>query len=305
MKKLLSIVMLSAILFIAVSFSFCTAQAPKASLKTGLDSLSYAYGINLASQGLEQFLLQAGVDSANKADFIQGLLEGSKVSKNDKKEIARLVGISIGQQVATQMLPNINQDLFGSDESLSLEKKQFLAGFVATTLGKNLAISKEQAGTLSETKAAELRAEVAEKSKAKNQTFLDENKTKKNVVTLPSGLQYEVVKEGTGEKPTGDDTVKVDYVGTTIDGKEFDSSIKRGEPAQFPLAGVIRGWTEGIQLMTVGSKYKFYIPYDLAYGERGNGREIGPYATLIFEVDLLDIVKQDPNSGQNPSIQVQ
>jgi FKBP-type peptidyl-prolyl cis-trans isomerase FklB len=305
MKKLFSIVMLTVAAYVAVSFSFCTAQTPKANLKTGLDSLSYAYGINVASQGLEQYLLQLGVDSANKADFVKGFLEGSKVSKDDKKEIARLVGISIGQQVATQMLTNINQDLFAGDESLSLEKKQFLAGFIATTLGKDLAISKELAGTLSETKAAELRAEAAEKTKAKNQAFLNENKTKKGVITLESGLQYEVISEGTGEKPTAESTVKVDYVGTTIDGKEFDSSIKRGEPAQFPLNGVIKGWTEGIQLMSVGSKYKFYIPYDLAYGERGNGREISPYATLIFEVSLYEIIKQDPNSTPEQPIQVQ
>jgi FKBP-type peptidyl-prolyl cis-trans isomerase FklB len=305
MKKLLSIMMLSTAVFVAVSFSFCTAQTPKANLKTGLDSLSYAYGINVASQGLDQYLLQLGVDSANKADFITGFLEGSKVNKEDKKELARLIGISLGQQVATQILPNINQDLFGNDESLSLEKKQFLAGFIATTLGKDLSISKELAGTLSETKAAELRAEAGEKAKTKNQAFLDKNKDKKGVIALESGLQYEVITEGNGEKPTAEDVVKVDYIGTTIDGKEFESSIKNGTPAQFPLNQVIKGWTEGIQLMTVGSKYKFYIPYDLAYGERGNGREIGPFATLIFEVDLHEIVKQDPDSAQGQPIQIQ
>jgi len=126
---------------------------------------------------------------------------------------------------------------------------------------------------------------------AENEAFLAKNKDKEGVSTTASGLQYEVIKMGTGPKPTAQNTVKVNYVGTLIDGTEFDSSIKRGTPAQFPIAGVIPGWTEALQLMPVGSKFKLYIPQNLAYGAKQAGAAIKPYSTLIFEVELLEIVK--------------
>lgn len=119
--------------------------------------------------------------------------------------------------------------------------------------------------------------------------FLEENGKRKEVTTTASGLQYEVITMGKGAKPTANDKVKVHYQGTLIDGTEFDSSYKRGEPISFPLNGVIKGWTEGLQLMPVGSKFKFYIPYNLAYGENGAGESIKPYSTLIFTVELLGI----------------
>jgi FKBP-type peptidyl-prolyl cis-trans isomerase len=124
-----------------------------------------------------------------------------------------------------------------------------------------------------------------------NEKFLADNKSKSGVTTTASGLQYEVVKMGNGPKPTPQSTVKVHYTGTLIDGTEFDSSVKRNEPAQFPVSGVIAGWTEALQLMPVGSKFKLYIPQNLAYGENGAGDVIKPYSTLIFDVELLEIVK--------------
>ncbi len=124
-----------------------------------------------------------------------------------------------------------------------------------------------------------------------NVAFLAKNKEKAGVTVTPSGLQYEVIKMGTGPKPTADNTVKVHYVGTLIDGTEFDSSIKRNEPAQFPVSGVIPGWTEALQLMPVGSKFKIYLPESIAYGANGQGDVIKPYSTLIFEVELLEIVQ--------------
>ncbi len=124
-----------------------------------------------------------------------------------------------------------------------------------------------------------------------NEAFLATNKEKQGVTTTASGLQYEVVKMGTGPKPTTESTVKVHYTGTLIDGTEFDSSVKRGEPAEFPILGVIPGWTEALQLMPVGSKFKLFIPQDLAYGATGAGEVIKPFSTLIFEVELLEIMK--------------
>lgn len=124
-----------------------------------------------------------------------------------------------------------------------------------------------------------------------NEAFLAKNKEKAGVTTTASGLQYEVIKMGTGPKPTPQNTVKVNYTGTLIDGTEFDSSVKRNEPATFPVAGVISGWSEALQLMPVGSKFKLYLPASTAYGSRGAGGTIKPYSTLIFDVELLEIVK--------------
>jgi FKBP-type peptidyl-prolyl cis-trans isomerase FklB len=132
-------------------------------------------------------------------------------------------------------------------------------------------------------------AEVAKKNKAEGEAFLAENKKKEGVKTTASGLQYKVIKPGKGKKPKSSDTVTVNYRGTLIDGTEFDSSYKRGQPATFQVSGVIPGWTEGLQLMEEGAKWQLFIPSNLAYGERGAGGVIGPNATLIFEVELLSI----------------
>jgi FKBP-type peptidyl-prolyl cis-trans isomerase FklB len=131
--------------------------------------------------------------------------------------------------------------------------------------------------------------EAGEKNKTEGAKFLEENKKKEGVKTTASGLEYKVIKDGTGPQPKATDMVTVNYRGTLIDGTEFDSSYKRGQPATFPLNGVIKGWTEGLQLMKVGSKYQFFVPSNLAYGERSVGPDIAPNATLIFEVELLDV----------------
>ena len=143
------------------------------------------------------------------------------------------------------------------------------------------------------TKEQEAKAKVAgEANKKEGETFLASNKSKEGIVALPSGLQYKILKEGTGPKPTSGDTVSCNYSGKLINGKEFDSSYKRGQPASFPVTGVIKGWTEALQLMPVGSKWQLFIPPDLAYGDRGAGQDIGPGETLIFEVELLSIAEQ-------------
>ncbi|MEG9476681.1 FKBP-type peptidyl-prolyl cis-trans isomerase [Mannheimia bovis] len=139
-------------------------------------------------------------------------------------------------------------------------------------------------------RAEAAQAEAFKAIDAENKAFLEENKKAKGVVVTESGLQYEILTEGTGEKPTASSTVRVHYTGSLIDGTVFDSSVKRGQPAEFPVNGVIRGWTEALQLMPVGSKWRLTIPQELAYGERGAGASIPPFATLIFEVELLDIL---------------
>ncbi len=171
-------------------------------------------------------------------------------------------------------------------------KELFIRAFTESLRGDStMLLKKEEAKKYFTNYIVEAQKRENERKKKKNQEFLDQNKTKEGVKTTASGLQYKVLKLGNGEKPKATDKVKVHYTGKTIDGKVFDSSVERGTPAEFPLNGVIKGWTEGVQLMPVGSKFQFFIPYELAYGERGAGKRIAPFSTLIFEVELLDIIK--------------
>ena len=181
-------------------------------------------------------------------------------------------------------------------QSIEIDPAMFNKGLNDTYSGGKPLLTDEEAQSLitemqkdMRKKMEEARAHAAEDNKKAGDAFLAENKKAPGVVTLPSGLQYKVLKAGEGKKPTLDDTVVCQYRGTLIDGKEFDSSYKRNEPATFPVKGVIKGWTEALQLMPVGSKWQLFIPPDLAYGERGAGANIGPNATLIFEVELVSI----------------
>jgi len=171
-----------------------------------------------------------------------------------------------------------------------LDKTSLITAFRAVLDGEETQISQEQANQLvTQHMRAKQEAEFAEK-KQEGQAFLEKNAQRPEVKVLPSGLQYEVLQEGEGEKPTAESKVKVHYHGTLIDGTVFDSSVERGEPATFGVGQVIEGWTEALQLMPEGAKWKLYIPSDLAYGARGAGQKIGPYTTLIFEVELLEIM---------------
>lgn len=168
-----------------------------------------------------------------------------------------------------------------------------IASFIQAIKGDSSAMkmTPQAAQAYVQTYFMEASARDAKKTKEEGEKFLAENKSKKDVFTTESGLQYQVVTEGTGDKPTATDKVKVHYTGTLLDGTKFDSSVDRGEPMEFPVNGVIKGWTEVLQLMPVGSKYIVWIPSDLAYGERGAGQDIKPNSTLKFEIELLEIVK--------------
>lgn len=155
---------------------------------------------------------------------------------------------------------------------------------------KPLLMQDEQCSMIIQTKLQQLMMDKIKDEKEASNKFLEENKKRPGVITLPSGLEYEIITKGTGPIPTAADTIKANYVGTTMDGKEFDNSYKRGSPLVIPVSGVIRGWTEALQLMPVGSKWKLYIPSDLGYGDRGAGTAIPGGAALIFEIELLDIV---------------
>ena len=168
-----------------------------------------------------------------------------------------------------------------------------IAGFIQAIKGDSSAMkmTPQAAQAYVQTYFMEASARDAKKTKEEGEKFLAENKSKKDVITTESGLQYQVVTEGTGDKPTATDKVKVHYTGTLLDGTKFDSSVDRGEPMEFPVNGVIKGWTEVLQLMPVGSKYIVWIPSDLAYGARGAVQDIKPNSTLKFEIELLEIVK--------------
>ena len=174
-----------------------------------------------------------------------------------------------------------------------LQNKAFLQGVKDSLSNQSPALEKQDMENIHrqmQQKAfLKRQKQEGEKHKMEGQKFLEENKKREGVKVTASGLQYEVLKEGKGKKPTAEDKVEVHYRGTLIDGTEFDSSYRRNETITFPLNGVIKGWTEGLQLMTEGSKYKFYIPSELAYGAQGAGEDIPPHATLIFEVELIKI----------------
>ncbi|GAB1481817.1 FKBP-type peptidyl-prolyl cis-trans isomerase [Treponema sp.] len=175
------------------------------------------------------------------------------------------------------------------ETAVEIDYSEFMKGVKDVMGDKKPKMTNDEASEKIQTVIMAAAAKKAELSKVEETKFLEENGKKAGVMTTASGLQYEILNEGSGTKPMATDTVKVDYVGTLLDGTTFDSSIARGEPAIFPLDRVIPGWTEGIQLMGLGGKYKFYIPSELAYGESGAGGVIPPFATLIFEVDLLSI----------------
>jgi FKBP-type peptidyl-prolyl cis-trans isomerase FklB len=197
------------------------------------------------------------------------------VLKTDKDKASYAVGMSIGE--------GMHRDAVDIDPNILLRGlKDGLAG------GKTL-MTDDEARTAITALQTDAHKRMEEKMQKEGDAFLAANKTKEGVVTLPSGLQYKILTAGTGPKPTAADTVVCNYKGTLINGKEFDASTRHGGPQTFPVGGVIRGWTEALQLMPVGSKWQLFIPADLAYGQRGAGGDIGPGATLIFEIELLSI----------------
>ena len=340
MKKInllaLSAIIISSLLLVSCGGNTAT---PKASLTNDVDSISYAYGVSLAEQGLTQFLEQSGIienstnlqyeyqmkmsaaDSTKKVNlekelktkiaeldkkngpkldqFLQGLKEALNAGEEKTPYIQ---GLTIGNQISQQMMPQLTSMVFASDSTKKMNNDQIISGLFGTLRNQELAMPKEAAGDYVQKRVEQAQEEsqraTEEEMKVQNkdiieegEAFLSENATREDVVALPSGLQYEIVKAGTGEVPVDGDQVKVHYHGMLLDGTVFDSSVDRNEPLVLGVNQVIAGWTEALKLMPVGSKWKLYIPYDLAYGAQGSGADIKPFATLIFDVELLGIEK--------------
>ncbi len=277
----------------AAGFASCTAQAPKADLKNDVDSLSYAFGV-AQSQGFGNYLTQQlRIDSAQIGDVVKGLIDGA-AGKDAKSQMAYIEGLKVGKMIAENWVSGITSNVYADDSTKSIDKDNLVAGFIAGVLNKDQKMTMEEAqeyvqAVMEAANEKKMEAQFGSNREA-GEKFLAENKTKEGVQVTPSGLQYKVIKQGKGAVPTTTDKVSVHYRGTLIDGTEFDSSYKRNKPTEFGVTQVIKGWTEALTMMPVGSKWEIYIPQELAYGSRNQG-QIKPFSTLIFEVELLDIVK--------------
>ena len=261
MKKLLFVAVMA---IVAAGFTACGNSAPKANLKTDVDTMSYALGMS-QTQGLKDYLVNSlGVDTAY---------------------------MGIGQQISTRMIKGINREVFGDDSTKTISLKNFMSAFISGTTGKKGLMTMDQAQLIAQSKMREIKAREMMKTYGPNklagEKFLKENATKEGVKTLDNGIQYKVLTEGTGAVPSDTSLVKVNYEGRLIDGTVFDSSYKRGEPAIFRANQVIKGWTEALCHMPAGSVWEVYIPQDQAYGEREQG-DIKPFSVLIFKIELLD-----------------
>ena len=275
----------------AIMISSCGNSTPRASLKNDVDTMSYAIGM-AQTQGLKEYLVSSlEMDTAYMAEFIKGLNEGANAGDN-KKKAAYYAGIQIGQQIANRMIKGINHEVFGDDSTKTISLKNFMAGFISGTTGKKGLMTVDSAQMVAQRLIQVIKAKELEKTYGPNkeagEKFLAENAKKDGVKTLANGVQYKVIKEGTGAIPADTSLVKVHYEGRLLNDSIFDSSYKRGEPATFRANQVIKGWTEALTHMPAGSVWEVYIPQDQAYGEREQNI-IKPFSTLIFKIELIEV----------------
>ena len=274
----------------AATFVGCGNSTPKANLKTDIDTMSYALGLS-QTQGLRDYIvMRLGVDTAYIDEFIRGLNDGVNAG-DDKKKTAYYAGIQIGQQVGGMMIKGINHEVFGEDSTKTISMKNYMAAFITGVKGEEGLMTLDQAAYTAQRLMQEIKAKSMEEqygdNKKAGEKFLAENKKKAGVVTLPSGVQYKVIKEGKGEMPKDTSLVEVNYEGRTLEGKVFDSSYKRKETAKMRANQVIKGWSEALTHMPEGSVWEVYIPQELAYGPRQQGADIKPFSVLVFKIELI------------------
>lgn len=252
-------------------------------LASSVDTLSYAAGVSL-TDGLVPFITNQGVDTMYMEDFVRGFNE-LIASNDDPKLKAYAMGLQVATQVKEQMLKRMKDDFTNTPDSICDDV--FFRGFGDALTGDITVFTVNEAQEV-------FKQKQIQNQKAPGEAFLAENAKKEGVVVLPSGLQYKVLQAGDGETPLKGDKVQVHYEGRLIDGTVFDASKRHGDkPVEFGVTDVIKGWTEALLLMPVGSKWQLYIPYNLAYGERGTGRDIKPYSTLVFDVELVGIAEKE------------
>lgn len=291
MKKL-SIVAVIAIA--AASFTACNNSAPKADLKTDLDTLSYAIGM-AQTNGLKDYLVQRlGVDTAYMDEFLKGVNEGVNAG-DDKKRNAYMAGLQIGQQISNQMVKGINHEIFGEDSTQTISLKNFMAGFSTAVLGTKGIMTVDQAIQTTQVKMDKLKAVAMEKqygeNKKKSEAFVADYAKKDGVKKLDKGIYYTVIKEGNGPLPKDTSMVTLQYEGKLIDGTIFDSSYQRGKAVPMRVNQVIPGFTEALLHMPVGSVWEVCIPQDQAYGARETGK-IKPFSALVFKIELVSLGAQ-------------
>ena len=285
MKKIISSLAVVSAMLLATS---CTNNA-NVNVVTSADSLAYAAGVINTEGLIDHVTNRLNIDPAYLPELLDGIKEA--FASDSPAEEAKSLGRQLGSQIKNQILPYMNETIYpGGGDSLNADI--FLNAFISTLEEKETLMDVPTATSYFQTESEKVRnANMSAKyadNKVAGEAFLEANKAVAGVQVTESGLQYKVEKMGKGKKPSATDKVKVHYHGTLIDGTVFDSSVERGEPIVFGLNQVIQGWTEGVQHMPVGSKFTFYIPYQLAYGDRETG-VIKPYSALIFEVELLGI----------------
>ena len=278
---------------LAAIMGSCTNGTPKANLKDDVDTLSYAIGL-AQTQGLKEYLTQRmGVDTTYIDEFIKGLNEAANAGEN-KKKAAYYAGLQIGQQVSQQMIKGINYEVFGDDSTRTISLKNFMAGFISGTTGKDGLMTIDEAAATAQTKMQEVKEKfMAEKFgdwKKQCEDYMAEVAKKDGIKELGDGVYYEVITEGTGAIPADTNRVEVNYEGKLLNDTIFDSSYERKEPAKFMVKQVIPGWQKALTNMPVGSTWMVYIPQEQAYGERDGGK-IPPFSCLIFKIEMLGIEK--------------
>ncbi|MCR4852805.1 MAG: FKBP-type peptidyl-prolyl cis-trans isomerase [Prevotella sp.] len=299
MKKLTFV---AAMAIAVASLTSCMNSAPKADLKSDVDSLSYAFGM---AQGpsLKEYAIQGlRVDSAYMNDFIKGMTEGANAGE-DKGKAAYFAGLQIGQQISQGMMKNLNMQVFGEDSTKTLSMKNYLAALILSLTNQKGIYTEQEAQQAAETLMSKIKSKQFEGDKKKGEEYITKYAKGADVKTIDVNttvgmkpvkgtVYYKVLKEGTGAIPTDSSSVKVHYEGKLIDGTVFDSSYKRGQPVTMVPSQVVAGFKAALTKMPVGSTWEVVIPQELGYGENAApGSPIKPYSTLIFKIETISIEK--------------